>query len=431
MKKPMMIALLLVAAGGGGWWYWIHHSEAPLRYRFSKVERGDIKVVVTATGTVQPYLLVQVGTQVTGTVQKLLVDFNSQVKKGELVAQIDPAPFQAKVDEDKANLAKSQADVTRVKAMLVQAEKELGRSRELQKKELISPSDLDAAVATYDSLVAQVKVSEASVAQSQAALESSQVNLRYTTIVSPIDGVVISRNVDVGQTVAASLQAPTIYVIADDMKKVEVQASVAEADIGRITEGMTVSFTVDAHRNDHFRGKVFQIRLSPTTVQNVVTYTVMIDAENVGGKLLPGMTANVAFDIAQYRDVLKVPNAALRFSPPSEMAASAKPPEPTPAPDSSAPKPGEPAQGKPKGERKRDPQGRVWIASPAGPVAVPITADATDGSWTRLAKGDLAEGQEVIVGIIADGGDSGPTTNPFAPSYRPGGGGGGGQRGMR
>ncbi|HVE40340.1 MAG TPA: efflux RND transporter periplasmic adaptor subunit [Planctomycetota bacterium] len=432
MKKAIVIVLLLAAAGGAGWWFWFHGSDAPLKYRFAKVERGDIKVTVNATGTVQPYLLVQVGTQVTGTIQKLLVDFNSQVKKGDLVAQIDPAPFQAKVDQDKANLARAQADVIRVKAMAVQAEKELGRSRELQKKDLISGSELDAAVATYESSAAQVKVAEASVAQAQAALESSQVNLRYTTIVSPIDGVVISRNVDVGQTVAASLQAPTIYVIADDMKKVQIQASVAEADIGRITETMNVSFTVDAHKDERFRGKVFQIRLSPTTVQNVVTYTVMIDAENPGNKLLPGMTANVTFDIAQYRDVLKIPNAALRFTPPVDLTASAKPAEapPAPAPDPSAPKPADPAQGKPpRGQRKKEPQNRVWIASPAGPVAVQVTADATDGSWTRLAKGELTEGQEVIVGVIMEGGDASPTTNPFAPPFR--GGGGGGQRGMR
>ncbi len=421
MKKVIAIVLLLAAAGGAVWWFGFRSGDAPIRYRFGKIERGDIKVAVSATGTVQPYLLVQVGTQVTGTIQNLLVDFNSQVKKGDIVAQIDPAPFQAKVDQDKANLTKAQADVIRVKAMAVQAEKELGRSRELQKKDLISGSELDAAIATYESTAAQVKVAEASVAQAQAALESSQVNLRYTTIASPIDGVVISRNVDKGQTVAASLQAPTIYVIADDMKKVQVQASVAEADIGRITEGMNVSFTVDAHRTDRFRGKVFQIRLSPTTVQNVVTYTVMIDAENPGNKLLPGMTANVTFDIAQYRDILKIPNAALRFTPPADAAAAAKPAETTaPAADPSAPK-------LPRGERRKEQQNRVWIATPAGLVAVQVTADATDGSWTRLSKGDLTEGQEVIIGIIAEGGDASPTSNPFAPPFR----GGGGQRGMR
>lgn len=430
MKKLILVVVLLAAAGGGAWYYFVHSAPAPVKYRFGKIERGDLRVVVTATGTVQPFLLVQVGTQVTGTIQKLMVDFNSKVKAQEVVAQIDPAPFQAKVDQDKANLTKAQSDVLRVKAQLVQAEKELARSRELQKKELISPSDLDAAVATFDSLTAQVKVAEAGVAQAQAALESSMVNLHYTTIVSPIDGIVISRNVDVGQTVAASLSAPTIYVIADDMKKVQVQASVAEADIGRIKEDMDVTFTVDAHRTDRFKGKVSQIRLSPTTVQNVVTYTVMINAANPGGKLLPGMTANVSFEIAQYQDILKVPNAALRFTPPPDVLAAAAAQSPAaPAPAATAPPPTDPAAPKARGERRKEQQSRVWILGPSGPVALQIQADATDGSWTRLVKGDLTEGQEVIVGQIVDAGDaSSNTTNPFAPG-RPGGGGGG--RGMR
>jgi HlyD family secretion protein len=399
-----VIVLLLGCAGGAAWWFGIHSAAAPVRYRFAKVERGDLRVSVSATGTVQPFMLVQVGTQVTGTIQKLMVDFNSKVKANEIVAQIDPAPFQTKVDQDKANVARAQADVIRVKAQLIQAEKELVRARELQKKELISPSDLDAAVATFDSLAAQVKVAEAGVAQAQASMESSMVSLRYTTIVSPIDGIVISRNVDVGQTVAASLSAPTIYVIADDMKKIQIQASVAEADIGRIKEDMDVTFTVDAYRTDRFKGKVSQIRLSATTLQNVVTYTVMINAVNTGGKLLPGMTANVSFEIAQYQDILKIPNAALRFTPAADPAAA------------KAEAPAEPAAprvpGQPRGKRAEQ-QSRVWVQSPTGPVAVLVTADATDGQSTRLVKGELVEGQEIIIGQIQEGVD--PTKNPFAP----------------
>jgi HlyD family secretion protein len=418
MKKVILILLLAAVGGGATWWFGFRNEDAPHKYRFAKIERGDLRVVVTATGTVQPYLLVQVGTQVTGTIQNLLVDFNSRVAKGDVVAQIDPAPFQAKVDQDKANLAKAQSDVTRVKAGVVQAEKELARSRELAKKELISASELDAAIATHDALSAQVKVAEASVAQAQAALESSLVNLRYTTITSPIDGIVISRNVDKGQTVAASLSAPTIYVIADDMQKVQVQASVAEADIGRIKEDMEVSFTVDAHRTKRFRGKVSQIRLSPTTVQNVVTYTVMIGAANPGGELLPGMTANVSFEIAQYHDILKIPNAALRFTPPADPAAATAA-APTPAPAAGAP------SGRPRERRQQ--QSRVWIATPGGAVAMQVSADATDGTWTRMVTGDLKEGQEVIVGVQLESMDPAQTTNPFGGSR----GGEGGRRGMR
>jgi HlyD family secretion protein len=429
MKRILLILLVAAAAGGAVWWFGFHDANPPVKYRFAKIERGDLRVNVTATGTVQPYLLVQVGTQVTGTIQKLVVDFNSRVKQGEIVAQIDPAPFQAKVDQDKANHAKAQADVTRVKAGVVQAEKELARSRELMKKELISASELDAAIATYDALAAQVKVAEASVAQAQAALESSQVNLRYTTIISPIDGIVISRNVDVGQTVAASLSAPTIYVIADDMQKVQVMANVAEADIGRIKEEMDVTFTVDAHRSDRFRGKVAQIRLSPTTVQNVVTYTVMIGAANPGAKLLPGMTANVSFDIAQYHDILKIPNAALRFTPPPDPNAAAQAPATTNTNTNTTATGAAPSTGRPRGERgERGKQpSRVWIATATGAVAVQVGADATDGTWTRMSSGDLKEGQEVIVGVVMENADPSQTTNPFAPSR----GGGPGGRGMR
>jgi len=411
MNKIILFGVLVAAVAGAVWWFGFHSGKSDVKYRVAKIEKGDLRVTVTATGTVQPFLLVQVGTQVTGTIQKLNVDFNSKVKANEVVAQIDPAPFQAVVDQNKANLDKAVSDVVRVKAMLTQAEKELARARELQKKELISASDFDTAVANYDSLVAQVKVSDAAVAQAQATLESSQVNLRYCTITSPIDGIVISRNVDVGQTVAASLSAPTIYVISDDMKKMQIQASVAEADIGRIKENMDVTFTVDAHRNDTFKGKVAQIRLSPTTVQNVVTYTVIINADNPEFKLLPGMTANVSFEISQYADVVKIPNAALRFTPPGAADALAKEaPKKDPPADGAAPRAGGQASGK---SRERKASGRVWVHGAEGPVAVPVSVDATDGAFTRMVKGELAEGQEVIVGLVLDGGDS--MTNPFAP----------------
>jgi HlyD family secretion protein len=407
MKKALATLLLLAAAGGAGWYFFLRPANGAAKYRLAKIEKGDLRVTVTATGQVYPFALVQVGTQVTGTIQKLMVDFNSRVKAGEVVAKIDPAPFQTRVDQDKANLARSEADVGRVKANLVQAEKELARSRELKKRDLISGSDFDAAVANYDSLVAQLEVAKAVVAQSKAALDSSMVSLGYTTITSPINGVVISRNVDVGQTVAASLQAPTIYIIADDMKRVQIQAAVAEADIGRVHADQKVSFTVDAYRALRFNGTVSQVRLQPTTVQNVVTYTVMIDAENPEGKLLLGMTANVSFEIAQYNDVVKVPNAALRFTPPDAP--------PPPADETAARKPG----GR---DRERPKENRVWILRGEGmpPASVTVTAGATDGTYSQLVKGELKEGQEVIVGLSSGGGD-GPMTSPFGPRFGGGG----------
>jgi HlyD family secretion protein len=351
---------------------------------------------------------------VTGTIQKLFADFNSRVKADQLVALIDPAPFQARVDQDQANLLRAQADVERVKANLVQAEKELTRSKELAKRELISAAELDAATASYDSLVAQIKVAEATVAQSRSTLQISTVNLGYTKIKSPIDGLVISRNVDVGQTVAASLSAPTIFVIADSLKKIQVQASVAEADIGKIVSGQDVSFTVDAWRERPFQGKVSQIRLSPTTVQNVVTYTVLIDADNPDEKLLPGMTASVAFQVARHTAVLKIPNAALRFTPPAELLGDAAPA------DKGAEKDKEKDRDKPKGpggggERGRG-AGKVWIQDMTGIRAVPLQTvpGATDGSFTLLKSGDLQEGQEVITGVVQGGPDPG-MSNPFGP----------------
>jgi HlyD family secretion protein len=417
MKKLILIAVVLLAAVGGGAWYWVRGSNGATSFRLAKVERGDLLVTVTATGTVQPVTQVQVGTQVSGTIQKLFADFNSKVKEGEQVAQIDPAPFQARVDQDQANYLRAQADVERVKANLVQAEKDLARSKELAKRELISTADLDAATAAYDSLVAQVKVAEATVAQGKSTLQISTVNFGYTKIVSPIDGLVISRNVDVGQTVAASLSAPTLFVIADSLKKIQVQASVAEADIGKITLSQDVTFTVDAWRERPFSGKVSQVRLSPTTVQNVVTYTVLIDADNPEEKLLPGMTASVSFQVARHVAVLKIPNAALRFTPPADLLGDTAQAEK--GGDKGAEKAGEKDRDKPKGpgERGRG-AGRVWIqdAASGGIKAVPILTvpGATDGSFTLYRSGDLQEGQELITGILQGGTDPG-MSNPFGP----------------
>jgi HlyD family secretion protein len=404
MKVFIFILLGLAAVGGGIWYFFFRPTNAAPSYRFAKIEKGDLWVTVTATGTVQPVTQVQVGTQVTGTIQKLNADFNSRVTAGQVIAQIDPAPFQARVEQDKANLAKAEADVERVKAQLNQAEKELARSRELAKRELISPSELDAAQANYDALVAQLKVSTATVAQSNATLEISQVNLNYTTIVSPVDGVVISRNVDVGQTVSASLSAPTLFVIAANLKSIQIQASVSEADIGRISEDQRASFTVDAYRDMRFRGKVSQVRLAPTTVQNVVTYTVMINAENPEEKLLPGMTASISFEVEHQKEVLKVPNSALRFMPPNE------------------PLPETPAPGQRMWERgqKQTAKGHVWIQSNAGLKMVQVVPGSTDGAFTQIVQGEVQEGQEVAVGLAQDAGNA-PVNNPFAPRFGGGG----------
>ncbi|HXX94329.1 MAG TPA: efflux RND transporter periplasmic adaptor subunit [Planctomycetota bacterium] len=477
MKKIVLIVAVLLALGGGVFWY-LHRQSGQLQYRTVKATRGTLRVSVTATGQINPFVQVQVGTQVTGVIQRLFVDYNCVVKTGQQIAQIDPTSFQSIVDQNRANLLAAKANVLKIKASLVQAEKDLGRDKELAKRDLIAPTDLDAAVANYDSLVAQLAAADAGVEQAKATLANSEVNLQYTKITSPIDGVIIQRSVDVGQTLAASLSAPTMYVIADDMKKIQILASVAEADIGRISEGQEVSFTVDAYRDTQFKGAVSQIRLFPTTVQNVVTYTVMIDADNPGGKLLPGMTANATFEVAEYKDVLRIPNACLRFVAPwdtpgegsgrggeahgprkadsdepktagsgdgavahggnskhPESPHPADPAKATPAstPTSTAPPPPAAPQspyeykapGAPEykfggaaGEGGRPPRKhrvRIWVVGPQGPLAVMVTPGATDGTSTEVLAGDLKEGQEVITGIVQDGADSAAMSNPFAP----------------
>ncbi len=396
MKRIWIVGGMLALTAGAVWLWQAQEAKASLAYRSAPVERGTLRVTSTATGTVQPVTQVQVGTQVSGTIKTLHADFNSRVKAGQVLAQIDPALFQSRLDQDKANLARALADVERVRAGLVQAERDLERARKLAAGGLVPASDLDAAIASRDSLAAQIRVSEAGVDQARSSLQNSQVNLDYTTILSPIDGIVVSRSVDVGQTVAASLSAPTLFVIAGSLEKIQVQASVSEADIGRIALGQDAGFTVDAFPETRFRGRVSQIRLAPTTVQNVVTYTVLVDAENPDEKLLPGMTASLSFLIANFQDVLKVPNAALRFTPPG-----------APAEESAG---GPHAHGKARPER----QDRVWILEAGAPKAVPVQVGASDGSFTVITEGALQAGDKVLTGAqqgpAADG-----VKNPFAP----------------
>lgn len=336
----------------------VHRTAAANEFFTEPIQRGAIRNIVNATGTVQAVLTVQVGSQVSGQIQALYADYNSVVKHGQLLAKIDPRNFEAQVAQAKANLAAAQAHVTTVEADLnnqlaslqsAKANMEAAkvardnsaqifeRYKELRASGVISQNDYDNSKAAADgnaakynqaeaqakqvdaqinSSKAQIVQAKAQVAQSQAALDQAQVNLDYTTIFSPVDGVVVSRNVDVGQTVAASLQTPTLYLIANDLTKMQVNASVDEADIGNVSDAEDVQFTVDAYRNDVFRGKIAEIRLNPQTVQNVVTYSVIISVDNSQLKLKPGMTANIRMTVAQRDNVLKAPNAALRYVPP-------------------------------------------------------------------------------------------------------------------
>jgi len=308
-----------------------------------------------------------VGTQVSGTIKEIRVDFNSHVKKGQLIALIDPATFEAQVEQQKANLNSAKANVEKAKATLTDAKRTMERNKELRARDLIAQSDLDTSVTNYETSKAQVGVAVAAVAQAEAALKTAVTNLGYTRIVSPVDGVVVSRNVDVGQTVAASFQTPTLFTIAQDLTKMQIDTNVDEADIGKVKLGQDVEFTVDAYPDTTFRGKVSQIRIAPISVQNVVTYDVVVLVDNKELKLMPGMTANVSVIVAEARGALKIPNAALRFRPVV---------------------PGRQVLEKGSG---------VWIAQDRKAVRVPVKLGISDGSYTELVSGNLKEGEAVIV----------------------------------
>jgi HlyD family secretion protein len=299
------------------------------QYFTSKVDRGDIREVVEATGTINAVITVQVGSQVSGTISHLYADFNSRVKKGQVVAQIDPSLFEGALLQAKADLANAQANLTagkanveKAKATDVQAKADYGRNQGLAKEGVVSPQQLDLARANADSSDAAVSAAEAQVVQAaaqvqqkEAAVAVAKTNLDYTTIHAPIDGTVIARNVDVGQTVAASLQAPTLFTIAQDLTKMQVYASTDESDVGMIKVGQMVTFKVDAFPKETFTGRVSQIRMNATTVQNVVTYNTIIDFDNPELKLFPGMTAYITIPVATAQNVLRVPNGALRYKP--------------------------------------------------------------------------------------------------------------------
>src|SRR5690242_2777614 len=328
--RALIIGAIALTAAGGGVFAWTRNAKpAAPKFETVKVDQGRIVARVTATGTLSALVTVQVGSQVSGRIQQLFADFNSQVKKGQVIAKIDPELFKAAVEQAKANYTAAKGNLEKAQAQAVDADRQYERAKALAEKQLIATADRDTAESTAAAARAQVAASQGAVAQANASMHQAEVNLEYSTIKSPIDGVVISRSVDVGQTVAASLQAPTLFTIAEDLGKMQVDTSVAEADVGKLRPDMPATFLVDAYPQERFRGRVRQIRNAPQTVQNVVTYDAVIDVDNPDLKLKPGMTANVTFVFAEKNDVVRVPNAALRFRPPSDLttrsAASAMP----------------------------------------------------------------------------------------------------------
>lgn len=395
-------ALVLAAAAAAGWIGVTHGRESdPFAFETAKVARGRVVAKVTATGTLSAIVTVQVGSQVSGTIAALHADFNSTVKKGELVAKIDPRLFDAAVEQARANLAAAQGNYSKAKAQAIDAERQADRASALLVSKLIAQADVDTARATADAGEAAVDAAGGAVSQARAQLHQAEVNLAYTDIRSPTDGTVIARNVDVGQTVAASLQAPVLFLIAEDLRKMQVDTSVAEADIGKLQPQTRATFTVDAYPNETFAGTVRQIRNSPQTLQNVVTYDAVIDVENPDLKLKPGMTANCTFVCADKENVLRVPNAAMRFMPPQEVLAKLNLGAPGGGPGGNVE--GGSSRGAHGGQRG-DPTHRiVWVLRDGMPARVPIKTGVTDGSTTEIVEGDVQEGDAVITDLAGGG----------------------------
>jgi HlyD family secretion protein len=412
MKKSLVILVVLLAAGAGGFAFFRKEEGAAPKYRKAKLDRGDVVATVTATGTLSAVTTVNVGSQASGIIAKLYADFNSAVKKGQLLAELDPTPFLQTVEQRRADLEKSKVE-------LRNAEISLTRAKNLFKQQLLAESDLDAAQTNRDAAAASVE-------QSQAALKQAETNLSYPRITSPIDGVVVTRSYDVGQTVAASFQAPVLFSIAQDLTKMQVLTNIDEADVGRIRVGQVATFTVDAFPDVTFKGTVSQVRLSPQIVQNVVTYPVMLDVPNLDLRLKPGMTANVLVPVDERTDALRAPNAALRFKPdPSTLWSGGAKADGKPGQGGKgAPGNGRPSDGRPAGSSRGGAHsGTLYVEQPGSNGKLkPVTVKTliTDGNYTAIESPELKEGEEIVIGLA--------TARAGVPGGSPGGGSPGGRR---
>ncbi|NLD04555.1 MAG: efflux RND transporter periplasmic adaptor subunit [Synergistaceae bacterium] len=384
--RIMGVILLLIAISGGLFWYYSKGTDE-IRYKTATAVKSDLRSVIQATGRLDAVETIDVGTQISGTVKEIYIDYNSVVKQGQLIAEIDPATQQTDVAQAEANLMVVKADLMSSEAILANAEKSLARTRKLAEKDLIAKADVDTEEKTYLTAKAQVAASRARIEQYRATLNKTKINLGYTKILSPVDGVVVAKNVEKGQTVAASYQTPSIAEIAKDLSQMQVEVNVDEADIGGVKEGQKATFTVDAHPNDPFQGKVTQVRLSPSTTDNVVTYVVIVKVSNDNELLMPGMTANVSLIVEEREDVLVVPNSAFRFKPADTSAKSAQP--------------GAGMMGKQTIAEVKKPA--VYVYDKKVPARVEVKRGITDGQNTEIISG-LSEGDEVITGIIVPNG---------------------------
>ncbi len=372
----LLLLPALLAAGGAAWW--LAHREPPLRYLTAPVTRGDVARSINATGTVNPVMTVIVGSYVSGVIQSQSCDYNTRVHKGQSCARIDPRPYQMVVDENAAQLAVARAQLRKDQAALDYAGINEARQARLVGRGVVSQDAVDTARSALAQARAQVVLDQAAVREREASLQAARVNLGYTDIVSPVDGTVVSRNVTIGQTVAASFQTPTLFLIATDLTRMQVDTNVSESDIGSVHEGDAARFSVEAYPSRVFDARVVQVRQAPQSVQNVITYDVVLGVDNRELLLKPGMTATVSIVTAERRGVLRVPDQALRFVPGGVGTAAA----------ASAPAPARQAAG----------QARVWVLRDGRPAAVALRTGLDDDNNTEVLGGALRQGDELIIG---------------------------------
>jgi len=428
MKKAVILLILIGVIGGGAAYYAKHSAaDSTTYFRTAEITRGELLSTISATGTVEPEEVVNVGAQVAGLITEFgpdpnsptkLIDYGSVVEKDTLLAKIDPTSYEAAFEQAEAALENSQANLMQLEAKYEQTEQEWKRAESLRPRGAIADTDYDTALANYKAAKANVAVGKATIRQNKAALQIAKTNLGYTMIKSPVRGVILARRVNIGQTVVASLNAPSLFLIAKDLRRMQVWASVNEADIGQIKVGMPVRFTVDAHSGKLFHGKVTQIRMNATMTQNVVTYTVVVTTDNTNGLLLPYLTANVQFEIDHRTNVLRAPNAAMRWKPQTSQI----------APDMRDAVAGKTSKKDGDSSEAEQERGNLWVASEAGVVRpIEVLIGRSDGLMTEVSGAGVKEGLRVVVGeetstVGADtgatpsDGDKEKTSNPFLPT---------------
>jgi len=380
--KKIVIGIVLAAVIAFAGYMYFRKDNGVSPYRTAKVEKGEIVDAIASTGNINAVTTVSVGSQVSGTIQQIFVDFNARVNKGQVIALIDPRLLEAAVVQARGSVGNAKGNLERAQLGVIDTERTNRRNRELIKDGFVAQADVDSSQTAWEQALAQKRSAEAALQQTVGALKVAETNLEYATIRSPVDGIVISRNVDVGQTVAASFQTPTLFSIAQDLTKMQVDTNVDESDIGRAALGQAVSFTVDAWPEKTFRGEVTQVRNSPIVTQNVVTYNVVVRVDNRELLLKPGMTANVSIEVKKYGDVLKIPNAALRYRPAAKGAEAE-------------------SAGKRRGDGKAKEAGgqRVTLLGKDGkPTPVRVKAGVSNGTFTVLEEGDLKEGDLLVTG---------------------------------